>query len=103
MENAMKSSRRALLRNLALGLSLVPVTARVALAADAPLISEKDPAATAVQYVEDASHAQGAQSGAVCANCGLYNGAAGAAQGPCSLFPDKSVKAAGWCNKWVGF
>jgi hypothetical protein len=87
-----------LLRKLALGLSLAPV----ALAAEAPLLSESDPAAKALDYVADAKRAKGASPGAMCSNCSVYGGADGSAQGPCTLFPGKLVKAAGWCKSWSG-
>jgi hypothetical protein len=97
-------SRRILLQRLALGASLAPVAAaglRAALAAPAPLLSVSAPEAKAVKYVEDAKDAQGASPGGNCANCGLYQGADGSAQGPCQLFPGKEVKAAGWCSSWA--
>ena len=96
--------RRALLKRAALGLSMTPLAlagAPVALGASAPLISEQDPAAQAVHYVEDASRAKNAVAGADCSNCSIY-GAAGADQGTCTLFPGKLVKAAGWCSSWSG-
>jgi hypothetical protein len=100
--------RRTLLKQAALGLSLArlalpetPAAAATA-AADLPLLGEQDPAAKAVHYVEDASRAQGAASGAECSNCSIYSGPAGASKGTCTLFPGNSVKAAGWCNKWSG-
>ena len=101
MSDARNPSRRALLRQ-ALGLALAPVAlARVAPAhgATLPLLSEQDPAAKAVHYVEDASRAKDVQAGADCSNCSIYT-AAGDAQGSCSLFPGKLVKAAGWCSSW---
>jgi hypothetical protein len=95
--------RRVLLQRLALGLSLgsLLLEARKTPAAAASLISEQDPAAKEVQYVEDAKRAKAAGSGADCSNCSLY-GAAAADRGSCSLFPGKLVKATGWCNKWSG-
>jgi hypothetical protein len=95
--------RRSLLRRLAVGLSLgtLVLDGRAARGAAAALISEQDPAAKAVDYVEDAKRAKGAESGADCSNCSLY-GPAGADRGSCSLFPGKLVKAAGWCSKWSG-
>lgn len=99
MDHSADPVRRRLLGHVAAALSLIPLAAR---AAD-PALSEADPAAKAVEYIEDGSHAKDAQKGAVCANCGLYNGASGAARGACSLFPGKTVTAAGWCNKWSGF
>lgn len=104
MTEPMDPTRRALLTELALGLALTgSVAMSRAEAADAstlPAISEQDPAAKAVQYVEDASRAKGAQSGATCASCSLYSAPDGAKQGACTLFPNKSVKAAGWCTAW---
>jgi len=97
-------SRRRLLKRLALVVSLAPVAAssvRSALAADAPLLPVSAPEARAVQYVEDAREASAATPGNNCASCGLYQGAAGSAQGPCQLFPGKQVKAAGWCTAWA--
>jgi hypothetical protein len=97
-------SRRRLLRRLALGLSLAPVAItawRTAFAADLPLLPVSAPEAKAVSYVENASAARDAAPGSSCANCGLYQGADGSAQGPCQLFPGKAVKAAGWCSGWA--
>ncbi len=96
-------SRRRLLR-LALAVSLAPVAAgsrRSAFAAVPPLLAVGAPEAQAVKYVEDVRQASGAIPGSNCANCGLYQGAAGSAQGPCQLFPGKQVKAAGWCTGWA--
>jgi hypothetical protein len=95
-------SRRHLLGSVAAGVTLAmalrPAPAR---AADAPPISESDPAAKAVKYVEDATRAKGAAKGSTCANCGLYQGKSGAATGPCQIFPGKTVAAAGWCSSWA--
>jgi len=74
---------------------------RSAWAADLPLLTGDDPTAKALNYVADASKASGAKPGSNCENCKLYQGAAGSAQGPCLLFPGKSVKAAGWCSSWT--
>ncbi len=93
------------MRRLALGLTALPLAvlqSRRAQAADLPLLSESDPAAKALDYVEDAAKAKGAQSGSLCSNCSVYGGADGAAAGPCTLFPGKSVKANGWCKSWSG-
>jgi len=105
MDNRFDDERRVLLRRLALGLTLVPLAglpSRRAHAAELPLLSESDPAAKALDYVEDAAKAKGAQSGSLCSNCSVYSGADGAAAGPCTLFPGKWVKAAGWCKSWSG-
>jgi High potential iron-sulfur protein len=105
MNEPRNPGRRALLQQAALGLSLAPLALALAPSAAAgalPLISEQDPAAKAVHYVEDASRAKGAASGADCSSCSLYGAAAGATQGTCTLFPGKLVKAAGWCSSWSG-
>jgi hypothetical protein len=95
-------SRRSVLKQLAIGASLLPLGMRVArAAATAPLLSPASPEAKAVRYVEIASDAKGATSGSTCANCALYQGSSGSTQGPCQLFPGKDVKAAGWCSSWA--
>ena len=97
-------SRRRLLQRLALGVYLAPLAAaglRESRAASAPLLAVNSPEAKAVKYVENAKDAPGASPGSSCANCGLYQGANGSAQGPCQLFPGKEVKAAGWCSSWA--
>jgi hypothetical protein len=100
-----RSSRRKVLQSLTLTLPLLPfagITLDRALAADSPpLLSPEATEAKAVKYVEDASHAKGALPGSTCANCGLYQGKAGAAAGPCQIFTGKQVKAAGWCSSWA--
>lgn len=97
-------SRRRWLTDLALGLSVLPwaaVKGPAAAAADAPLISEADPAAVAVHYVEDVRRAAAAKPGSTCDNCSLFTGETGATAGGCTLFTNKWVKAAGWCSAWT--
>lgn len=104
MKQVTDPSRRRLLRNVALGVALLPLAKApfdVAVAADAPMVSPDDPTAKALQYVADASKASAAKAGAHCANCRLYQGAADSKQGGCLLFPGKSVAAAGWCSSWT--
>jgi len=104
MSQEFSVSRRRLLQRLALCAVFAPVAvgaARSALAATAPLLSVSAPEAKAVHYVEDARNAKGASPGNNCANCALYQGAAGSSQGACQLFSGKDVKAAGWCSSWA--
>jgi hypothetical protein len=104
MMDVVDEGRRRLLKNVALGMALVPVAIvplTAANAADAPLVTADDPMAKALKYVSDASKAAEAKPGSTCANCKLYQGASGAAQGGCQLFPGKSVKATGWCISWT--
>ena len=71
-----------------------------------PMLDEADPTAVALGYVADASRADKAKypsfvEGSNCANCALYQGAAGSEAGPCPLFAGKQVAAKGWCASYV--
>lgn len=97
-------SRRLLLGRLALAVAVVPIAVaplRRAQAADTPLLTADDPTAKALKYVSDARKSPAAVPGSSCASCALYQGTAGAAQGPCLLFPGRAVKATGWCSSWA--
>lgn len=69
---------------------------------DLPHLSEADPSAKALGYVEDAAKTTDARrkAGDTCANCQFYTGAA-TGYGPCQLFPGKAVAAKGWCISHV--
>jgi hypothetical protein len=70
----------------------------LAQAQDLPHLSPSDPTASALKYTEDASKAGGKKDPKdACFNCNFYQGKAGAAWGPCQLFPGKAVAAKGWC------
>jgi len=104
MKQRIDQSRRRLLKNVTLGAVLLPVAGEplaALAAADLPLVTADDPVAKSLQYVEDASKASGAKPGSKCSNCQNYQGAAGSSQGPCLIFPGKSVKASGWCMSWI--
>jgi hypothetical protein len=97
-------ARRRLLQRFILGFpaaALALTRAPEARAADLPLLSPGAPEAKKVHYVEDAAHDKRAPQGATCANCALYQGAAGSAEGACQLFPGRDVKAKGWCSSWA--
>jgi High potential iron-sulfur protein len=65
-------------------------------------VSESDPTATALGYKMDATKAANRKDNtAVCANCNLYSGKAGEAEGACTIFGGKLVSAKGWCTAWV--
>ena len=94
MTSDQNPSRRKFVQKLLLGTALTPLAlARVTVsrAADQPLLSPDDPAATKVKYTEDASKEKNAKDH-TCATCGLYEGTYGSTQGPCQIFPDKLVK-----------
>jgi len=67
-----------------------------------PHLTESDPTAKALGYVEDASKVDKTKfpsykAGAQCATCNFFHGKAGDAYGPCQIFPGKSVASKGWC------
>jgi len=68
----------------------------------AEVLAESDPTAVALGYKMDATKAPNRKDKtAVCANCSLYTGKAGAADGPCTIFGGKLVNAKGWCSAWA--
>ena len=71
---------------------------RYARAADLPPLTDADPTAKALGYVEDANKSTNPKhvAGADCSNCQFYSGGP-TGRGPCQLFPGKSVNAKGWC------
>ena len=94
-------SRRRFLKlaaGTAVAAALVTGLPRTARADDLPHLSEADPTAKALGYVEDAATTKDPKHtvGNTCANCQFYSGAA-TGYGPCQLFPGKAVSAKGWC------
>lgn len=102
-----KISRRRLLQGALVGFAAVPAATLVARDARAATpLSESDATAKSLGYVTDAKRVNPAtnptyKAGQTCANCFQYTGAAGAADGGCKIFPNNTVKAAGWCKVWV--
>jgi len=73
-------------------------------------VSESEPLAQAMGYKADAStvdtakfpkRAGDAGANQFCNNCALYAGTADDASAPCSIFQNRPVRGAGWCNAWV--
>jgi hypothetical protein len=73
-------------------------------------VTEDEALAQAMGYVLDASKTDTAkfpkragEAGAkqFCNNCALFAGAADAEFAPCSIFQNRPVAGAGWCNAWV--
>jgi anaerobic selenocysteine-containing dehydrogenase len=96
--------RRRFIKLFVAGASAAPLAStllsRSAQAAEP--VTEANPTAAALGYKEDASKAtKRTDTKATCANCNLYTGKAGAADGPCGLFGGNLVKAKGWCTAWV--
>lgn len=68
-----------------------------------PKLPLDNPQAKALSYAEKTTGLKhpAFKAGSNCANCTFYKGAAGAAAGPCQLFPQHSVAAKGWCSAWA--
>jgi hypothetical protein len=74
--------------------------------AQAALVEESDPTATALGYKHDASTVDAAKyptfkAGNLCSNCQLYQGKDGDESGPCMAMGGKLVNANGWCTAWA--
>ena len=98
------ASRRRFFRITAVGLAAAPfANALLSGAAHAATaVKESDPTATALGYMMDATKStKRTDKAATCANCSLYSGKAGAADGPCTIFQGNLVNAKGWCSAWV--
>ncbi len=89
----------------ALALSAIPIQ----LAAQ-DHVTEDEPLAQAMGYVTDATKTDTAkfpkragEAGAkqFCHNCALYAGEPDSKSAPCSIFQNRMVEGAGWCNAWV--
>ncbi len=89
----------------ALALSAIPINLVAA-----EEVGEDEPLAQAMGYVLDASTVDTAkfpkragEAGAkqFCNNCALFAGEADAETAPCSIFQNRPVRGAGWCNAWV--
>lgn len=66
-------------------------------------VSEDDPMAKALNYVEDATTVDAAKrfSDRYCNNCALYAGNQDDEWAKCSIFPGKVVAGHGWCSAWA--
>ena len=69
-------------------------------------VSEKDPQAVALGYVDDTKRADAKKfpnhtNDQKCANCQLFQGKASDASAPCTLFAGKLVSSGGWCSAWT--
>lgn len=106
--NQHDSGRRRFIGYAAL-LALAPLAAKDVLAqAKAPAgalpkLPLDNAQAKALNYVESTkglAH-KTFKAGSDCSNCMFFKGAAGQAYGPCTLFPQNSVAAKGWCSAWA--
>jgi hypothetical protein len=92
-------TRRALMKGGLLAGVLVPV-AGLCVSSDASAaaaaLDPSDPAAKALGYVTQSS-----KPDQKCGICNQFQGKAGDAQGPCTIFAGKTVASTGWCQSWV--
>ena len=102
-----RNDRRRLLRGALMGAAAAPIgtlglRGANAFAQDMPKLSEDNPQAIALNYVQDASDKDDMREpGAVCGNCRLYLGNQDDEWGGCTAFPGKAVNTNGWCSAWV--
>jgi hypothetical protein len=110
-----RTSRRTLLRGLALGAAGAALGAgaaiggrgaRAAEAAQTAKVDVRDPQAVALGYVENASQVDTKKypqyaPGSNCDNCLQLQGKPGNNYRPCTLFSGKLVAVAGWCSGWT--
>ncbi|WP_109480766.1 high-potential iron-sulfur protein [Paraburkholderia sp. C35] len=99
----MNNSRRTFLIT-SIGVASTLALSRQAFA-DAPKVTEADPTAKALGYVEDASKVDKAKyakyaAGQDCGNCSFYQGKATDAYAGCPMFAGKQVASKGWCSAY---
>jgi hypothetical protein len=99
--------RRALLKGVVLGAAALPAMglASDAFAAAVPL-DANDPQAKALGYNANTASVDNAKypahkADAKCARCVQYQGKAGDATGPCTIFAGKLVAKDGWCSVYA--
>lgn len=104
-----KISRRALVKGGLIVGALVPamsLLADSAAAAALPPLDPKDPTASALGFVTDATKVDAAanptyKSTQRCGTCAQFQGKAGDTSGGCNIFAGKSVPVGGWCKVWA--
>jgi hypothetical protein len=99
-----RTTRRTLLKRLALGAAGVAVGAHGA--AETAKVDIHDPQAVALGYVENASQVDKKKypqfaAGSNCDNCLQLQGKPGNNYRPCTLFSGKLVAVSGWCSGWA--
>ncbi len=89
--------RRQMVSAMGAGVVAVPVAALVTTLPShaASMVDPASAQASALQYVEKSE-----KPDQMCTNCGLFQGAADAASGPCPLFPGSEVAGEAWCSAY---
>jgi len=104
-----KISRRAVVKGGLIAGACIPamgLMANTAAAAGAPALDPNDPTAKALGFVMNAAKVDAAANPTYkptqkCDTCAQYQGKAGDASGPCTIFGGKSVPKGGWCKVWA--
>jgi len=103
----MNVTRRNVIKSLSVAAGVsVGLACRPTFGAEAPRLDVKDPAATALGYVENVNRLDTKKypefvPGSSCENCLQLQGVAGNNYRPCGLFPGKLVSVSGWCKSWA--
>jgi hypothetical protein len=94
----------------ALAITIIPGQLLAQGAVDSGEVDSNEALAQAMGYTPDATTVDTAKfpkragdAGAeqFCHNCALYNGKESDEKAPCSIFQNRLVRGAGWCNAWV--
>ena len=111
MNSQNRINRRKFLKlGVAAGGSAIAMTAIPINLVASDEVAEDEPLAQAMGYVKDAATVdtgkfpkRAGEAGAkqFCNNCALYAGEEDAETAPCSIFQNRLVRGAGWCNAWV--
>jgi hypothetical protein len=103
MAREFSKRRRSILKRAALAIGAVmagAATIRARSQSDEK-VSESDPLAKQLMYVEDASKASSSRTaGAFCYNCRFFESDQQTGYAPCLVFSGKLVNAQGWCVSW---
>jgi hypothetical protein len=102
-------SRRALMKHALIVAAAAPVAGLgigSGFAADLTPLDPKDPTATSLGFVNDASSVQVAKyptykPGQHCGTCAQFQGKPGDARGGCNIFVGHTVPQGGWCQVWA--
>ena len=101
-----KLSRRRFLRDLTVTVPVSTLVLHGTAMAETPKLTEDDPTAMALGYVDDAATTDTAKwanykAGQDCDNCLQIQGNEADDWRPCGIFPGKLVSGKGWCSVWV--
>ena len=100
-------ARRTLLKGALASLAAIPVVAAVGRAdAAAAKVDPNDPQAKSLGYVADTSKVDAKANPThkpeqKCSGCVQFQGKAGDASAPCTIFAGKLVEGKGWCKVWA--